>query len=107
MGVYVDELRPADKCRAWPFDERCRLFADSEHELEGMATSLKLEPHWRRDERGSGGLLYYPLTGGKRAQAIRLGANAMASEMADALGKSVTKPTTEGLFGQGKTGRML
>ncbi len=113
MAVYVDSLEQTERTRVWPFDDRCRLLADSERELEEMATKLGLERKWRSDERSAGkwmvGLLvHYPITGGKRAAAVRMGAREITTEQAELMRKGAGAKTGESdgcLFGGG--GRML
>ena len=71
MSVYVDPLRATIPSPKWPFSTGCHLFADRMAELQELAGRLGLAPVWLHPVRG---FAHYDLTGGKRADAVRLGA---------------------------------
>lgn len=70
MTVYVDELRtppvnaPATFRRAGFF---CHMMADTDEELEAMATRIGLRKGWRHED-------HYDLTWMRRIRAVRCGA---------------------------------
>jgi hypothetical protein len=68
--IYVDQLQSCARRRGWPFDNWCRLTADSLEELRGFAARLNLKREWMVH----GAVPYYRITEGNRFQAIRLGA---------------------------------
>lgn len=69
--IYVDELRNyGDKLGEW-----CHMWADSEDELHSFAKSLGLQRHWMHRSYGiSGDFKHYDLRPGKRAAALKRGA---------------------------------
>lgn len=71
MSVYVG-------VPMWPFGNMimCHMVADTEEELDEMATKLGLR-RWKqvpRRDKGVGSLVHYDIAKSKRAQAIKLGA---------------------------------
>jgi hypothetical protein len=77
MAVYVDELRPVwvRARRYGRYSERqnftCRLFADSDCELETFRKKLGLQPATQHD---TGRFIYYEITVYRQARALQLGA---------------------------------
>jgi len=71
MAVFVDMLQGCMPTKAWPWAERCRMFADTERELHEAAQRLGLKPEWMQQGIG---MHWYNLTRHKRLQAIEIGA---------------------------------
>ena len=71
MAVYVDPVFACKPNRRWRWSSACHMFADSLDELHAMASKLGLRREWFQ---GGDSLQHYDLTGGKRQQAVRLGA---------------------------------
>jgi len=73
VSVYVDELQLVAASPRWRFTLACHMMADTDAELEAMASSLCLRQEWRHGD-------HYDLTWIKRAAAIKLGAQSVSAE---------------------------
>lgn len=87
--VYVDDA-------TWPWRGQlwCHLLADSNDELHEFAARLGLRRSWFQ---GVSRFPHYDLTANKRAQAIRLGAQAMDVRAAVMRARSVRASTAASL----------
>ena len=75
--IYVDPVRHYPQCRL-PYKDWCHMATDGPlSELHQMAANLGLRRAWSQDMPTHP---HYDLTPGKRAQAIRLGAQAVSAE---------------------------
>jgi hypothetical protein len=78
MSVYVERLHHVFPTASWPYDVKCRMFADTMNELQTMARRLRLRETWLQEP--DYGLPHYELPRMKRAEAIMLGAKEITRE---------------------------
>jgi Protein of unknown function (DUF4031) len=75
MTVYVDQLFATTPSTRWPYTRACHLLCDGNiQELHAFARRLGLKRSWFQDHHSNARLWHYDLTPGKRAAALKLGA---------------------------------
>ena len=79
MPIYVDKLFSTAVSDRWPYGQACHLFGSDRHELHDLAFRLGLQSRWFINDPHHA---HYPLTAGKRNQAIFLGAIILTDEQA-------------------------
>ena len=96
--IYVDAIQHYPQCRL-PYKHWCHMATDGPlSELHQMAARLGLQRSWFQNTSGHP---HYDLTPGKRAQAIRCGAQAVSALdlvqrcYPQTLGRGVPSPTQE------------
>jgi hypothetical protein len=70
MSVYVDELRPTARTKAWPFTMAAHMLADTIDELHAMAEAIGLRREWFQPRSTP----HYDLTASRHKLALARGA---------------------------------